>query len=76
VDVLSGKCKEIIIICNNTTNGKAVANSLQLLSAFREGTPVQVPRSTLRAFPFLQDIAGNVETENLLADNQTYRKAI
>lgn len=48
---------EVTVIFNNTTGGHALVNALQLLSALRGGKPVDVPPSTLAAFPQLRQIA-------------------
>lgn len=71
---LEQKCNRITVIFNNTTNGKAIANALQLVSMLREGKPVLVPRATSIAFPdLLQDMSVVVE-DSLFADEKIYRR--
>ncbi|MEK7671717.1 MAG: DUF72 domain-containing protein, partial [Bacteroidota bacterium] len=47
---LEQKCNRIMVIFNNTTNGKAIANALQLVAMLREGKPVLVPQAASIAF--------------------------
>ena len=76
VNLLSNKCSRIIVICNNTTAGKAVANALQLTSALREGKPVLAPDAALREFPDLRDIGVLVQERNSLLGSQSYKQAM
>lgn len=76
VTALSQKCRNMIVIFNNTTGGKAIANALQLSAALREGRRVLVPQATLAAFPQLQEIASIAESENMLLGNSPYRQAM
>lgn len=76
IEATGRNCSRTIIVCNNTTGGKAVANALQLRSALREGKPVHVPRASLRAFPFLQNIAQPDEAETSLFSGEPYREAM
>ncbi len=75
LDALAPKCKRVIVLCNNTTQGKAVATALQITSALREGKHVLLPQATLRAFPHLDKIASVVEHQDLIA-NGSYRQAM
>lgn len=76
LDVLSRKCSHVTIIFNNTTNGKSIANALQLAAAMREGKRVLVPEATLKAFPHLSDIAAVVDGELTLLGDTSYRRAM
>lgn len=61
VEALAGRCERIIISCNNSTDGKSVANALQIVAAMRGA--VNIPGTSLRAFPFLRDIAAGASAE-------------
>ena len=76
VTALSQKCRNMIVIFNNTTGGKAIANAFQLVAALRESKRVLVPHATLMAFPQLQEIASIAETENALLGASPYRQAM
>ncbi len=76
VTALSQKCRHMIVIFNNTTGGKAIANALQLAATLREGKRVLVPQATLAAFPQLQEIASLAEPENMLLGASPYRQAM
>lgn len=76
VGLTSPGADRTVVICNNTTGGKALANSLQLSSAMREGKPIVIPDATLRSFPFLRSIAApSTERENLFAEDE-FRSAM
>ncbi|MBX2991864.1 MAG: DUF72 domain-containing protein [Bacteroidetes bacterium] len=75
LSALEEKCENINIIFNNTTEGKAIANALQLMSSLRDGKPVLVPQAAAQAFPdLLQTVNGVVDT-GLFADEKVYRRA-
>ena len=76
IDGFAATCKQITIICNNTTGGKAVANALQLAAALRESRPLLVPASALRTFPQLHSISGSPEHTHPLLDGVDWRKAV
>lgn len=57
IESMLSSTPEVTVIFNNTTGGHALVNALQLLSALRGGKPVDVPPSTLAAFPQLRQIA-------------------
>jgi uncharacterized protein YecE (DUF72 family) len=57
LQALPPTCTQQFVIWNNTTSGKAVANALQLSALVNERGTVPVPARTLRAFPFLQQVA-------------------
>ncbi len=76
VTALSQKCQNIIVVFNNTTGGKAIANALQLAAALREGKRVLVPQATLTAFPQLQEIVSPAETDDMLLGASPYRQAM
>ncbi|MGA9119911.1 MAG: DUF72 domain-containing protein [Bacteroidota bacterium] len=76
LDALAGRCSQAVIVCNNTTGGKAVANAFQLTAALRQGAPVAVPPATFRAFPLLQDLCFPREAGQTLFDQTGLRTAI
>lgn len=76
VESMIPSTNEITVIFNNTTNGYAVANSLQLLSALHGGKAIAVPPSTLAAFPQLRQIADPSRLEEGLFDSHDLRTAI
>lgn len=53
------KVKEIYVIMNNHPTGYAVANAFELLYLLRERTKVEVPETSLKAFPRLTSISLN-----------------
>jgi len=76
VENISQKCRRTIVIFNNTSGGKAVANALQLLSSLRGTKPVMVPGAALHAFPFLRAIAPLTPLTPSLFSNNDYREAM
>jgi uncharacterized protein YecE (DUF72 family) len=75
VEMLLPRCKKVIVTFNNTTGGKALANALQLRAALNEGKSVLVAPHLLKAFPHLQQIAGNNGGDAPLFDG-SYREAM
>lgn len=76
VAALQQKVEEIILICNNTTGGKAVANALQVLSAIRHNKPILIPQKTMQAFPQLERIPATIPTDDLLIGGEGFRQAM
>lgn len=72
---LAEKCTRIMVIFNNTTGGKAIANALEL-SASRMGRKILVPPAALGAFPHLRNVAVESETMPLLSRDMAYRKVV
>lgn len=70
LEALAVRCQQVMIICNNTAGGKAVATALQLTSMLRAdkpGTkPLEVPAAAYDAFPVLHDIATPYEQQGSL----------
>jgi uncharacterized protein YecE (DUF72 family) len=56
-EVLAGKSKQLFLVCNNTTGGKAIANAYQLKSALSGGKKLDVTPSARKAFPFLHNLS-------------------
>jgi uncharacterized protein YecE (DUF72 family) len=75
-EALSQKCREVIIICNNTTGGKAIANALQLRAALNESRKVNVPASALEAFPHLDDVTHHRSDGVSLFADEEFREAM
>lgn len=76
IAVLSLKSSHVTVIFNNTTNGKAIANALQLVSLLRDGKHVLIPEPALKAFPHLQKVAAVVDAEQTLLGDTGYRQAM
>jgi len=72
---LERRSKNVTVICNNTTGGKAIPVAFQLMAALREGNSVAIPPRALEAFPFLRSIARDETGETPLLDTG-YRRAI
>ena len=74
VSLLTEKCRRVLVICNNTTGGKAVATALQLSAAAGRERKIEVPERALEAFPVLQEIA-RPEPPGALFQTAAYRRA-
>ncbi|HMK38002.1 MAG TPA: DUF72 domain-containing protein [Bacteroidota bacterium] len=72
---LDGRCRAVTVICNNTTGGKSLPLAFQLMSALREGKPLEIPPRTLSAFPYLRSVAAPESDGTPLLDDD-YRRAI
>jgi len=76
IDRAAGKTKRVIVVFNNTTMGKAVANAFQfngMLSGERE---LPIPSASLRAFPFLRPLATKETGQTELRVNEGFREAM
>lgn len=71
---LEEKSKQITVIFNNTTSGKAAANALQLLAILREGKPILVPQAISTSFPDLTGDMSVVIEDSLFAGEKIYRR--
>ena len=76
VDALAGRCQNAMIVCNNTTAGKAVATAFQISASLRQGAPLSIPPAAYRAFPVLQNICRPRGTDQTLFDPTDFRTAI
>lgn len=76
IDAVGDHCKQIIVICNNTTAGKAVANAFQLQWSLKKGKRISIPTDTVRAFPQLREISDDTTPSDTLFDPAPYRRAI
>ncbi len=76
IDVLSQRCRTVMLVCNNTTGGKAVANALQLSHAVRGGKRIAIPPPALRAFPGLSEAALPLEAQGTLFSREGVRTAV
>ncbi len=76
MEAMKGRCSEGMIVCNNTTGGKAVATAFQITAAIRQGEGLSIPPMAYRAFPILQDISQRHETSATLFDQSDLRTAI
>ncbi len=80
LEALAVRCQQVIIICNNTGGGKAVATALQLTSMLRSDRPgmkpFEVPAAAFHAFPVLQEIGTPFEQQGSLFAGPGYREAM
>jgi len=76
MEALKGRCRDGMIVCNNTTGGKAVATAFQIAAMLRQGAGLPIPPMAYRAFPVLQEIAQRSETGATLFDQADLRTAV
>jgi uncharacterized protein YecE (DUF72 family) len=76
LDHLTARSESSIVIFNNTTGGKAVANALQLQAKLSASRKTALPPRSLEAFPFLREIAAPETGAMELFAEESYRKAI
>ncbi len=76
LEILTPKCKHVTVICNNTTQGRAIANAVQLVSALSSENSVVVPGKTLAAFPQLAGVAVPVDEQPILIEADSYRRVV
>ncbi len=75
-EALKGRCREGMVICNNTTGGKAVATAFQLRAMFHQGASQALPPMAYRAFPVLQELGQRSESAATLFDQPDLRTAV
>jgi uncharacterized protein YecE (DUF72 family) len=75
VENTAAKASTVLVVFNNTTHGKSLANALQLLAALKQGSPVLLPEATVAAFPVLAELNGVVDGEAPLMA-QTLKEAV
>jgi uncharacterized protein YecE (DUF72 family) len=76
VEAAAAHSDRCIVIFNNTTGGKAVANALQFRAALNGGERVSVPAPALATFPFLDSIARHAAGGELPFSDAVYREAM
>jgi uncharacterized protein YecE (DUF72 family) len=76
VDAMDAHSDRVIVIFNNTTGGKAVANALQFRAAMHGGERINVPAPALASFPYLEAIARPSVSEESLFSGAAYREAM
>jgi len=76
VQLLATKAQKVIIICNNTPEGKGLANALQISSYVQEGKQIPLPPATASAFPFLLESGTVLNDEWGFGVAEEFRKAI
>lgn len=76
IDSMAARSPRVLVVFNNTTGGKAVANALQFRAALNGGERIAVPAPALAAFPFLESIARPVVGDPLLFTGAAYRDAM
>lgn len=76
VDAMAPRSERVIVIFNNSTGGKAVANALQFRAARNGGERIVIPAATLSAFPYLESIARPSAGKESLFNDAAYREAM
>ncbi len=74
IDILSEKCKRIMIVFNNTTDGKAIANAFQMISSLIDGKQLTVPEATMLAFPDVMKSLNTAIDDGLFSQRKLYGK--
>jgi uncharacterized protein YecE (DUF72 family) len=75
VFALPQSCSRALILWNNTTNGKAVANALQCIATLKGNGAIPAPPETLQAFPWLKDFTRTSSGDTPLFGGE-YREAM
>lgn len=75
VENTAAKASTVLVVFNNTTHGKSLANALQLMAAVKQGGAVLLPQATVAAFPALAELNGVVDAEMPLLAG-TLREAV
>ena len=76
VDRLSGKAKNVVVVFNNTTGGKAVANAFQLQGMLEAERSRPIPTGTLRTFSFLSPLVQKETGQTEFPGTDLYREAM
>ena len=76
INHLSPRSEETLVIFNNTTGGKAIANALQLRARLSTSRKTVLPGRSLEVFPFLNEIATPETAAMPLFADKPYRRAI
>ena len=76
IQLLAGNAQKVIVICNNTPEGKGLANALQISSYVQEGKQIPLPPATATAFPFLLERGTVLNDEWGFGTAEEFRKAI
>lgn len=73
---IASASRSVLLSCNNTTAGKAIANALQFTAALRGQKRVLIPERAETAFPSLQQIGTTLEGSHPLLSEEGYRRAM
>ncbi len=76
IQLLARDVEKVIVICNNTPEGKGVANALQIISHVQEGKQIPLPPATTAVFPFLLECGSVLKDEWGFGVAEEFRKAI
>lgn len=76
ISALTDRCRRVMVVCNNTTGGKAVANALQFSSALRETDRFFVPDAAYKTFPGVRELGTPRQQQESLFDQPGLRTAI
>ncbi len=69
-------CSRVLVIWNNVTNGKAVANGLQCMAMLRSTGAIPAPPAAVRAFPWLKEMVRTSSGDAPLFGEEAFRPAI
>lgn len=72
---LPQNCARALVVWNNTTNGKAVANALQCMAMLKGNGTIPAPPSSLKAFPWLKEFV-RIPSEGTPLFGGEYREAM
>ncbi len=76
LEALDQRARRVMVICNNTTGGKAIVNALQLVHAVRGERVLRAPSAAYRTFPMLRDFTVPSPVELPLFGTDDYREAM
>ncbi len=63
-------CTDVLLLWNNTTGGKGLANAMEMNAALHEGRTISLPAPTLRSFPHLAKINRPADLTGSLFDGE------
>jgi len=76
IDHLTTRSQTSLVVFNNTTGGKALANALQLQARLSASRKTVLPPKSIEWFPFLREVAADETLAIPLFTEEPYRKAI
>jgi uncharacterized protein YecE (DUF72 family) len=73
---LASTSRSLLLSCNNTTAGKAIANALQLTATLHGQKRILLPERARTAFPSLEPLGATLEGSHPLLSEEGYRQAM
>jgi uncharacterized protein YecE (DUF72 family) len=73
---LARNTSRVMVLCNNTTNGGAILNALQISAQLQRRGRISLPERAIEAFPDLQDIREVASEGQLSLSVDPYRRAM